>query len=258
MRVRGGLRWLLVVWLACGLAAAARAQETAPPPDGQTAPPLVSNDIPRLLELGRHLVWQNNPALAPPGVKVDASLSPDARNEAAAQALRTFRSVVTRAPRTAEAWLWLGIALAHTLRYSTEHPKGARQLTEADVRDALDAFRTAYERAPGDIACVSYFGDALMELRRDFDTARAVWDSFLPVAKDDIQRVTALTQAARACLNKAYFGKSDNTLSAEQAKQAYLDAQRYVARAANIVPKAACVRDMQALLQHYRKYLTGK
>ncbi len=258
MRKSNGLRWLLVVWLICCLAPVARAQETAPPPDGQTAPPLVSNDIPRLLELGRHLVWQNNPALAPAGVKVDASLTPDARNEAAAQALRTFRSVVTRAPRNPEAWLWLGIALTHTLHYSKEHPKGERNLTDAEVNEALDAFRSAYERQSHDIAYVSYFGDALMELRRDFDTARKLWDSFLPVAKDDIQRVTALTQAARACLNKAYFGKSGNTLSAEQAKQAYLDAQNYVVRAAKIVPKAACVRDMQALLQQYRKYLTGK
>ncbi len=254
----GGWRWLFFAWLVLCLAGIACAQETAPNPGGQTAPPLVSSDIPRLMELGQNLVWQNNPALAPPGVKVDAALSFEARNEAAAQALRTFRSVVTRAPQHAQAWLWLGITLTNTLHYSKEHPKGERVLTEAALNEGMEAFRTAFERQPTDITCVSFFGDALMEFRRDFDTARKLWDSFLPVAKDDIQRVTALTQAGRACLNKAYFGKTGNTLTADQSRQLFADAQSYVARAARIVPKAACVREMQALLQQYRSYLMGK
>lgn len=258
-RIIRGLRWLLLAWLGvCLLAGSARAQDTTPNPDGQTAPPLVSGDIPRLMEMGQCLVWRNNPDIAPPGTKSDPSITADARNEAGAQALRIFRAIVTRAPQNAQGWLWLGITLTNTLQYSKEHPKGERVLTDADLTEAMEAFRTAYERAPTDMTFVGYYGDALMELRKDFDTARKLWDSFLPVAKDDIQRATALTQASRACLNKAYFGKTDNSLTAEQTHALFQDAQTYVTRAAKLLPKAACVREMQALLQQYRKYLAGK
>jgi hypothetical protein len=258
-RGHDGWRWIVCLWVGlCLLAGVAHAQDTAPPPTGQSAPPLVSSDIPRMIEMGQHLVWQNNPALAPPGVKPDTSLSHAARNDAAAQAQRIFRAVVTRVPQNAQGWLWLGITLSQTLQYDKEHPKGQRVLTDAVLTEALDAYRTAYERAATDMVFVGYYGDALMELRRDFDTARKLWDSFLPVAKDDVQRVTALTQAGRACLNKAYFGKTGNTLTAEQAAAVYKEAQAYVNRAAQLVPKAECVRTMQGLLQQYRKYFMGK
>lgn len=254
-----GWRWLLCLWVgACLLVGVAYAQDTAPTPTGQTAPPLVSSDIPRMIEMGQVLVWQNNPAVAPPTVKADTSLTPEARNEASAQAQRIFRAVVTRAPQNPQGWLWLGIALTQTLQYSKEHPKGEPMRTEPVLVEAMDAYRTAYERASTDIVFVGYYGDALMELRRDFDTARKLWDSFLPVAKDDVQRVTALTQAGRACLNKAYFGKTDKTLTADQVTALFKEAQAYVNRAAQIVPKAECVCAMQSLLQQYRKYLTVK
>ncbi len=254
----GSRRWLVALILLCGLGTLSlRAEENAPPPGGATAPPLVSTDLPRLLELGQMLLAQNNPATAPPGIKPDTHFTADERNTAGEQALATFQTLVKRYPQSAEGWLWLGIATTNTLRYAKERPAGELLLTDTQKTDGLDAFRHAYERAPKDIACVAFYCDALIELKRDFDTPRKVWDGFLPHARDDIQRVTALTQCARACLNKAYYGKAAN-MPAANVRRWYQTAQDYVRKAAKMTPKAAGVVKMQQLLTQYEKYLCGK
>lgn len=252
----GVARWLLAIILGVVVGVLpVCAQDPAPASGGEVAPPLVSNDLPRLLELGQTLMGQNNPLFSVDRGKT--TLTPEARNAAGEQALRTFQSVVKRYPQSAQGWMWLGITLTRTLRYSKEHPNGEPAATNEQIVEGLDAFRRAFERSPTDVNCVSFYGDALMEFRRDFDAARKIWDGFLPFAKDDIQRVTALTQAARACLNKAYFGKAEG-MDAVAIKRYYQDALTYTQRAAKITPKAACVQELQGLLKQYRQYLLGK
>jgi cytochrome c-type biogenesis protein CcmH/NrfG len=254
----GSRRWLgvlVVIMLLVGTGAVS-AQEKAPPA-GLVPPTTASDDLARLLEQGQQALATNNPDTAPPGIHPNLNSTPDERNAAGEQALSTFQTVVKRFPQSAEGWMWLGITLTSTLHYSKEHPNGEPAMTDANKADGLDAFRRAYERAPKDIACVAFYSDALIELKRDFDTARKVWDAFLPHAKDDIQRVTALTQCARACLNKAYYGKAKG-MAATEVRRLYKSAQEYVDRAAKMTPKADCVVKMQQLLAQYEKYLNGK
>ncbi len=229
------------------------AEEPSSPPVSPRVPPALNDDAQRLLELGQLLMGRNNPAYA----KDQNKLSIAERNTAGDKALSTFRMVVKLEPKSSQAWLWLGIALTETLYYTKEVPRGHPQLTDSRITEGVNAFRTAYERDPVCEDCVKYYGDALIEYRRDFDGARKLWETYLTVATSDLQREMALVQAARACLNKAYFGK-DAKMPADEVRQYYLAAQGYVDRAAKLCPNATDVKEMQALLQAHRKALCGK
>lgn len=228
------------------------AQETAPPPAIEE-PASVTQDEVRLLELGKLLMGQNNPAYAPAA----ATLPIDTRNQAGEQALRTFQAVVKRNPKSVDGWLWSGIALTETLYYTKKDPKGVPVRNEARVTEGVNAFRTAYELAPDEMVCVSYYSDALMNYRKDFAAVRNLWDTFLRVADSDQQRAIALVQAARACLNAAYFGKQQK-MPAAQVRQHFLAAEEYVRLAAKLCPKSPGVLEMQQLLQQNRTALYGK
>ncbi len=150
--------------------------EQAPVLENGNTPPAITEDASRLLELGKLLMGQNNPSMP----SHPRELSADARNAAGEQALSTFRTVVKLYPQSAEGWLWLGIALTETLRYSKEAPQGQRTLSDDRIAEGVQALRNAYQRAPADITFVRYYGDALMTYKHDFDGARKFWETFLP------------------------------------------------------------------------------
>lgn len=235
-------------------AGAVLAEGTTPPPTTPNAPASVADDAARLLELGKLLMSQNNPCYAAKPAKLDFA----ARNAAGDQAVQTFQKVVKLHPQLADGWLWLGIALTETLHYSKEFPQGQAVTSESQLTDGVQAFRTAYERTPTNLICVSYYGEALMVYKRDFAAAGKLWERYLQVASTDVQRVTALVQTARAILNAAYFGKADKTMTADQVRTSFARAESYVVQAAKLCPAAADVKEMQALLQQYRKTLIGK
>jgi len=250
----GGIRWLAIILIGYVIwMAPLHAGEKASSPEGNTAPPAITEDAARLLELGKLFMGQNNPTYTDSTAKYTI----ESRNMAAEQALNTFRTVVKLYPQYAEGWLWLGIALTETLHYTKEAPQGQHVITENKINEGVQAFRNAYERAPADITYVKYYGDALMVYQYDFDGARKLWERYLPMATTDLQRVTALVQSARASLNKAYFGKAKKMPAAE-IRQNFQDAANAVQRAAKLCPKADDVKQMQALLQQYRKILYGK
>ncbi len=230
MRNAGGYRWLamMLLGLVCWTAPL-HAGEHAPAPEHGSKPPAITEDASRLLELGKLLMGQNNPVYA----GVPMQYGADARNAAGEQALSTFRTVVKLYPQSADGWLWLGIALTETLEYSKEVPQGRRTLTGEKIAEGVQAFRCAYERAPANITYVKYYGDALMKYKHDFEAARKLWETFLPMANTDLQRVVALVQSARASLNKAYFGKAEK-MPPEEVKQNFLDAENAVLLAAKL------------------------
>jgi tetratricopeptide (TPR) repeat protein len=253
-RLSGGARWIAIILFAIlAITVFASAEETPPRDDNPPAPVIITADIARLLELGKLLMGQNNPAYAPAPDK----LSFEQRNSAGEQALRTFQDVVKREPRLSEGWLWLGIAYTENLRYSKEFPHGHPIVTEAVTSDGIEAFRKAYECDPANEDCVKYYGDALIEYRKDFDAALKLWEKYLTVARTDLQKVIAYVQAARACLNKAYFGKVTK-LPPETVKQYYQQAVDYQQQALKLCPNARDVKEMQQLLARYRKLLLGK
>lgn len=252
----GGARWLpILLALIAGLqfSGLAAAEEGAQPSVTTEAPKPVTEDAIRLLEMGKLLMGENNPAYARAAVKLDAAT----RNAAEAQALGIFQRVVKQYPSYAEGWLWLGIALCEALQYSPEHPDGEPARTEASTTEGLQCFRTAWELSPSDLVTVSFYCESLVTYRRDFPLARKIWECFYPVARTDMQRVMALTQCARACLNQAYFGKAEK-MPAEEVKALYLAAQSYLDRAAKLCPNCQDVKEMQELLRKYRKELCEK
>lgn len=230
-----------------------RAQDAPPEPEPE-APP-ISAESARLLELGKLLVGQNNPAFA----MAPEKLTVEQHNAAGEQALRIFRVLVKREPKLAEAWLWLGIALTETLAYTHDTPQGKPACSEAGVNEGIAAFRTAYELDPACEDIIKCYSDALMEYRKDFDTALSLWVQFLaePDKLTNLQKMVANVQAARACLNKAYFGKEAKD-PAEQVKKFYTDAVTYLQQASALFPGARDVKEMQALLQQHKSFILGK
>ena len=256
----GGRRWFLLA-LICSLAVAGRvaAQDVAPLP--VTPPPAITDDVhpitedvQRLLELGELYMGMNNPDYA----RRPATIDPSTRDHAGPQAARVFQQVTTLAPDNADGWLWLGIANTEMLRYTKKAPQGEPANSLADLQAGLRAFRSAVHCQSNDLLCATYYGDALMRYGGDFDAARDFWDNYASTAKTDLQRVTALTQAARACLNKAYFGKQHKTLTPDEAKSQYASATRYVQQAAALMPRMRAVQTMQTLLQQYHDAFSGK
>ncbi len=247
------MRWLLVGLLGLLIWCPVAADETTPTPVTAGAPTSITEDAVKLLDQGKVYLGLNNPEFAAKPQQLD----PDTRNGDGDKALRTFQSLVKRFPQYADGWMWLGLALTETLQCSKEHPEGVPQLTESRIADGLAAFEKAYNTNPGNLTYVCCYSDALMTLRKDFDTTRKLWDRYLPTATSDVNRVTALVQAGRACLNKAYFGKSA-TMPADEVKQYYQAAATYVKQAAHLLPKSDSVKEMQELLRQYRKPLTGK
>lgn len=247
-------RWLAIiaVVLLSSAVPVLAGEEDAPPAPTTTAPPDIKEDIARLLELGKLLMGRNNPAYAPAPI----DLPFEERNRAGEQALSTFQEVVKREPKLAQGWLWLGIAYTCQLRYEKKTPRGKPLRTEAFVNAGIDAFRKAYACDSAGEDCVKYYGDALMEFRKDFDAALKLWQDYLAVAKTDLQRMLALVQAARACLNKAHAGKEAKE-PAERVRQCYQDAVGYLEQAAALFPKARDVNEMRALLARYQ-YLGGQ
>lgn len=247
-------RW----WICCVLflwvtTATIFAQESAVIPP--TAPPTaITEDARHLLELGQLLMGQNNQTYALKTTRMDM----EKRNETGAQALRIFHQLVTRYPDFADGWLWLGIALTERLQYSPKHPEGESLRSKEEIAEGMSAFRKAYECRPDDLVCVLYYGEALMTYRQDFDKARTLWEQYLLTARTDMQKVTALTQAARACLNKAYFGANKKKLTPQTAKQLLDKADQYINQAIKICPNAPDVKSMKALLQQYRNVICGK
>jgi tetratricopeptide (TPR) repeat protein len=245
--------WLaaLAVVLPCLImpACAENGPAGTPPP----VPVAINEDSARLMELGKLLMGQNNPAYALFAEKLPL----ERRNAAGEQALRTFLTLVKREPRYAEGWLWLGIAYTERLQYSKDCPQGKCLRSEATISNGLEAFKTAYTCKPTSEDCVKYYGDALIEFRHDFDGALKLWQGYLAVAKTDLQKVLAYVQAARACLNKAYFGK-EAKLPPEFVRQQYQEAVNYVQMAAKLLPYARDVKEMQALLLQYKRLLAGK
>jgi len=240
--------FVIIAILLLGLAVPVLAGEDEAP----AAPPAITEDIARLLELGKLLMGQNNPTYALAPVK----LSFEERNRAGEQALRTFQEVVKRSPKLAQGWLWLGIACTRRLQYEKKAPQGKPLRNEALVNDGIEAFRKAYLCDPVGEDCVKYYGDALMEFRKDFDAALKLWLGYLAVAKTDLQRMIAYVQAARACLNKAHAG-SEAKRPPAQVRQYYRDAAGYLEQAAALCPNARDVQEMRVLLAQYR-YLAGK
>lgn len=250
----GGLRCYVMLLVSClAWSTFAFAQE-ATPQQLNLLPATVTTDAEHLLELGQLLMGQNNPGYALKRAELDQT----ARNEAGAQAVRTLKQLTTLYPKFADGWLWLGIAYTETLRYSDKAPRGEPARTKESIASGIEAFRTAWELQPNDLVYATYFGEALMTYCADFDGARKFWEKYLATVKTDMQRVTALTQIARACLNKGYFGKINKTLSAVQIKEQYTTAEKYVNEAAAICPRAADVQAMQKLLRDYRAILYGK
>lgn len=229
--------------------------EDAPPAQPPAAPTAINEETARLLELGKLLMGQNNPDFA----LVPEKLPIAQRNAAGDQALRTFKVVVKREPRLAEGWLWLGIALTQSLQYSRDFPQGRLVRTEPAINEGLTAFRTAYECDATGEDGIKYYSDALMEFRKDFDTALTLWEKYLarPEPLSDLQRMIANVQAARACLNKAYFGKEDK-LPIETIRKYYNSAVTYLQQASALFPNARDVKEMQLLLQQYKQYILGK
>ncbi|MHB9132311.1 MAG: tetratricopeptide repeat protein [Armatimonadota bacterium] len=249
----GVTRWHLIALITLLVCAAPVLAGEQPTPPVSKPPASVTEDMVRLLELGKLLMGQNNPTYAQSAVKLDN----DTRNAAGAQALDIFRRVVKSHPEYADGWLWLGIALTETLVYSKEHPKGKCAPTDAQITEGMQAFRVAYMRNPADLVTVSYYGEGLMVYQKDFDNARKLWEGYLRLATTDMQRVTALTQAGRACLNKAYFGKADN-MPAEEIRKHYQAATDFMQKAAKLCPNSQEVKTMQELLKKLRKELLGK
>jgi len=244
--------WLIAIILSLMIGIGAHATgEVTPNPGTTGSPAAVTEDAVRLLELGKLLMGQNNPEFATTPLK----LSPEARNTAGEQALRTFQSLVKLKPQYADGWLWLGLALTETLHYSKEHPEGESVLDEARITDGLSALRIAYQQNPANLTYVCCYSDALMAYRKDFDAARKLWDRYLPIATSDCERVTALIQAGRACLNKAFFGKTAG-MPTEEVRGNYQAAVNYVQQAARLLPKSENVREMQELLRQHRKTLS--
>jgi|GEM_PF-2662783 len=238
-------RLAIIAILLLGIAVPVLAGEADAP--AAAAPPAIKEDIGRLLEFGKLLMGRNNPTYAPAPIK----LSIEERNRAGEQALSTFQEVVKREPKLARGWLWLGIAYTRQLQYEKKTPQGKPLLTEAFVNEGIDAFRKAYEYDPAGEDCVRYYGDALMEFRKDFDAALKLWQNYLAVAKTDLQRMIALVQSSRACLNKAHSG-SEAKRPAEQVRRDYLAAAGYLEQAAALCPNASDVREMRALLVKYQ------
>jgi len=251
----GGKRWFCLLLIYCFVMAGRLfAQDVAPAQISTPPPAAITDDVKRLLELGELYMGINNPDYARRVVKVD----PNARNAAGVKALHVFHQVTTLAPDDQEGWLWLGIAYTETLHYTDKSTQGEPARTHADIQSGINAFRTAFRCQPTDLLCATYYGDAMMVYCENFDGARDFWENYLSTAKTDMQRVTALTQAARACLNKAYFGKIRKTLSPDEVKQQFTDAEHYVQQAAAIMPRVRSVKIMQDLLQQYRSACCGK
>lgn len=214
--------------------------------------PVITDEIARMLERGRSLMGQNNPVYAPVPIKIPF----EERNRAGREALHVFEEVVEREPKLAQGWLWLGIAYTQQLQFSKNTPQGKPYRPEVYITEGLEAFQKAYLCDPTSEDGVKYYGDALMEFRKDFDAALKLWLDYLTVAKTDLQRMAANVQAARACLNKSNFGK-EAKMSPELVQKYYQDAVIYVGNAAELCPNARDVKEMQALLGKY-KYLAGK
>jgi hypothetical protein len=246
---------LFGLWLGglLALPEASRAQDQAPAPAPACTPVTVTDDAQRLLELGTLLLGQNNPAYA----KQSSVLAGEARNIAGEQACNTFARLVKHYPDFADGWRWLGTALLDTLRYTKATPAGQPIRTPARVADAVAALRTAYELQPTCLQCVSFYGDALMEYCKDFEEARKIWECYWQSAQTTGQRVLALTQLARACLNKAYFGRACNR-PLQEVRTQFLAAENYLHQARKLNPKAEEVKEMQFLLQQHRKTLYGE
>lgn len=249
----GTVRWLAIISLFVLIVAAPIfAVEKEEPSEPPSAAPVITEEIARMLERGRTLMGQNNPIYAPVPIK----LPPEGRNRAGREALRTFEEVTEREPKLVQGWLWLGIAYTQQLEYTKNAPQGKPYRPAAYIDKGLEAFHKAYQCDPTNEDSVKYYGDALMEFRKDFDAALTLWQDYLTVAKTDLQRMVANVQAARACLNKANFGK-EAKLSPEQIQKYYQDAVTYVDNAAALCPNARDVKEMQALLGKY-KHLAGK
>jgi len=248
----GGTRWRMaaIICLSIGLVTAVAAEQKPPRPSAE-APVAISEDVAHLLELGKLLMGQNNPAYA----AAPEPLTFEKRNDAGKQALRTLQTVVKRSPQFAQGWLWLGIALTETLEYTKDAPKGRPLVTNVTLTDGIEAFHRAYQYDAVNEDCVKYYGDALIEYRRDFDGAIQLWSQYLPVAHTDLQRVMALVQTSRAYLNKAYFGKGK--LRAGEVKRCYQRACDCTQQAAKLCPNAQDVKEMQSLLENNRKTLIG-
>ena len=253
-RVAGARRWLAVFVALLAMVASTRASgEGDSIAEKQPAPPAITEDVVRMMELGKLLMGQNNPAYALVAEKLPVAT----RNAAGKQALQVFQAVVKREPRYADGWLWLGITCIERLEYGKEGTPGKPVRTPAAINEGIEAFRTAYLHDRANEDCVKYYGDALMEFRQDFDTARKLWLGYLEVAKTDLQQMIAYVQAARACLNKAYFGKEAKQ-PVDVVRQQYLEAESYVKKAADLCPNARDVKEMQQLLQQHKRLLTGK
>lgn len=254
-RMGSGLSTLLLALalLVCN-AFPAWAESAKPDPDNRPAPEAVTEDAVRLLQLGQLYMGRNNPNYSLQPEKLDF----DTRNSAAAQARRIFQQVTTRFPRYGDGWLWLGISLTETLAYSKKKPEGEPVRVVADLADGVQAFRRAYESKTDDIVYAMYYGEALMTCSGDFDGARVLWSEYLKSARTDMQRVTALTQAARACVNKAYFGKVAKKISVQQARQLFGEAEAFALRAAGLCPQAPDVKAMKALLEKHRDFICGQ
>ncbi|MHB0936244.1 MAG: tetratricopeptide repeat protein [Armatimonadota bacterium] len=249
-----GRRWLAIIAIILLIAVAPvfadeneESSEPTPP-----AAPVITEEIARMLERGRMLMGQNNTDYAPIPIKIPF----EERNRAGREALHVFEEVVEREPKLAQGWLWLGIAYTQQLQYTKSIPQGKPYRPEAYVNEGIEAFQKAHLCDPASEDGVKYYGDALMEFRKDFDAALKLWQDYLLVAKTDLQRMVANVQAARACLNKANFGK-EAKLPPEQVQKYYQDAVVYVNNAVELCPNARDVKEMQALLGEY-KYLAGK
>ncbi len=223
------------------------------PPAATTATTTPTAEVIRQLEDGKVLMGLNNPFYAETVEKE----TPEARNIAGTRALEIFREVVKQYPQYADGWLWLGIALTETLRYTKDHPEGIPTATDEEITEGMQAFKTAHERSPTDLVYASYYGEGLMTYRRDFATAYKMWETFAAVAKNDMERTMAYVQAGRACLNLATFGKAEKKPDAEVRSQ-YQAAVGFIDKAAKLCPNAKDVKEMQVLLKQYRKSLLGK
>ncbi|HEX2952020.1 MAG TPA: hypothetical protein VHV83_21000 [Armatimonadota bacterium] len=254
----GGVRWLLlffVVLTTCTVLMAAQGQ--APTQAKSSVPPqaaTISKESMQVFLEGQRCMGLNNPAYSLD--KNDVGMA--ARNDAGDKALQYFRQVTTMYPKFAEGWLWLGIVLTERLQYSKQAPKGELLRSEDDIHKGIDAFHNAYLCDTNNLLCVTYYGEALMAYQGDFEAASKLWEQYLLVAKTDMQRVTALTQAGRAYFNMGYFGKRRKNMSAKTIKRNYLTAEGYIEQAAKICPNTPSVKEMQGLLQQYRSTLYGK
>jgi len=254
LHIAGIPRWLAIIAFFLLIIAAPVFADEKDQPAESTPPtaPVITDEIARMLERGRSLMGQNNPLYAPVPIKIPF----EERNRAGKEALHVFEEVTEREPKLAQGWLWLGIAYTQQLQYAKNVPRGKPYRPEAYIDQGIEAFKKAYLCDPTSEDGVKYYGDALMEFRQDFDTALTLWLDYLTVAKTDLQQMVANVQAARACLNKANFGK-EAKMSPEMVQKYYQDAVIYVGNAAELCPNARDVKEMQALLGKY-KYLAGK